>query len=345
MQTKVNMSSVNSQKLILILPTYNAEKTIIRAIDSVLTLLDDPCLNVELYIVDDYSSDGTFKIINEHYSKISNIKILRNEKNEGPGKTRNSALEKITDGYIGFIDSDDELNPVAYKKAFLDGLNKIADLITFDAAFMSTTRSLLRYDYHRLSVSKFERIRNCIRGDLDGSVIFSIYKKSTLDILGVRFSSNYYEDIVFNYSALMSFETIHIAKEICYRKHDTLHSIVNSISEKHIDGMIDASALVRDFAVRNGYSEYNQFKSDFDYGLSGYIASLIAGILMHEKRIDQSMNLLKYLFNKLDHCYNIQNIVVRNETKKDKLSNFFINNFDISSPNTTIDVLNKLIRL
>lgn len=334
---------MDSEKLYLILPAYNAEKTIARAVDSVAPLLNDSFLSVELLIVDDYSNDDTFKIINNYYSKISNIKIFRNGKNEGPGKTRNSALEKITEGYVGFIDSDDQLNPIAYKKAFLNGLNKNASLITFDAAFLSSTQSFLRYDYQRLCTNKFKMVRNCIRGDLDGSVIFSIYKKTMLDNFGIKFSSNYFEDIIFNYSALMSFENLHIAKEICYLKHATPQSIINSISEKHIDGMIDASALVKNFAIRNNYSKYDKFNSDFDYGLSGYISTLITSILIHEKNIDKSIYLLKYLYNKLDSCYKLVNITLRNETKKDKLSNFFINNFDISSPNKTLDTLNKLI--
>lgn len=339
------MRKDNVEKLFLILPAYNAEKTIKRAVESTVALLEDPDINVELLIVDDYSSDDTLKILNQYYSSSRNIRILLNEKNEGPGKARNNALEKISNGYVGFIDSDDEINPVAYKKAFLGGLNKNANLITFDAAFMTTSQSMLRYDYHRLSNSNFKLIRSCIRGDLDGSVIFSIYKKSLLDARGIKFSSNYYEDIVFNYSALMSFDNIYISKEICYKKHNTLHSIVNTVSEKHIDGMIDASVLVRDFAINNGYSDYDQFKSDFEYGLCGYISTLIEGILKHEKNQNRSMALLDYLYNKLDSCYMINKIAIRSETRKDKLATFFVSHFDVSNPNTVINGLKRLSQL
>jgi glycosyltransferase involved in cell wall biosynthesis len=335
----------NIAKLCLILPTYNAEKTIKRAVDSVLPLIDDRDLNVKLFIVDDYSSDSTFKILNQYYSGLKNITIFRNDKNQGPGKSRNSALKIIDDGYVGFIDSDDELNATAYKKAFLDGLNKKANLITFDAAFMSSTQALFRYDYHRLTNSNYQLVRNCIRGDLDGSVIFSIYKKADLDIWEIKFSSNYYEDIVFNYSALMSFGNIHIAKEICYKKYNTQYSIVNTVSEKHIDGMIDASVLVRDFSILHGYSKYKQFKSDFEYGLCGYIAALVEGILRYEKKQDRLIALLRYLYDKLEHCYKIEFMVDRSETQKDRLATFFIRNFNATNTIEFLNGLNKLARL
>lgn len=338
-------SDKDIKKLTIVLPTYNARKSITRAVDSVLNLLNDSELSTELIVIDDYSDDDTFEIINKNYSAFSNIYIYKNAKNEGPGKTRNSALEKISSGYVGFIDSDDQLNPTTYKKAFLDGLIKNADLITFDAATIMPTKSILRYDYDRAGGDKFNLVRNCIKGDLDGSVIFSIYKKSMLDNFRIKFSSNYYEDIVFNYSAIMSSDSIHVAKEICYKKYCTPKSILNSISEKHIDGMIDASILVRDFAIRNGYSTYKEFKSDFDYCLSGYIASLVIDILKHEKSIDRSISLLKYLHQKLERCFRMGNIATRVDTKKDKLSNFFINNFDTSRPNITIGRLKELIEL
>lgn len=69
----------------VILPAYNAEKTIREAVDSVLSQTYD-CF--ELIIIDDASTDGTKAIIEELALKDPRIKILYNEKNRGVLKTR-----------------------------------------------------------------------------------------------------------------------------------------------------------------------------------------------------------------------------------------------------------------
>jgi hypothetical protein len=109
--------------------------------------------------------------------------------------------------------------------------------------------------------------------------------------------------------------------------------------------MIEASILIRDFAIQHGYSEYSEFRSDFEYGLCGYISALIEAILKNGKNKQRSITLLIYLYNKLDQFYIINKIAVRSETQKDKLASFFVRHFDICNPIAAIDSLKRLSRL
>ena len=87
----------------VIIPTYNRADTIERAINSVLAQSYN---NIEIIIVDDASTDSTFRIIQTF--KDSKIKYIRNEKNLGPAISRNRGVFVAKGEIIAFQDSDDE---------------------------------------------------------------------------------------------------------------------------------------------------------------------------------------------------------------------------------------------
>lgn len=89
----------------VIMPTYNRENTIRRAIDSVLC---QTYANLELIIVDDGSTDMTLKIIHSYTDR--RIRFIRQE-HGGANKARNRGIANAKGGYIAFQDSDDEWLP------------------------------------------------------------------------------------------------------------------------------------------------------------------------------------------------------------------------------------------
>tara|TARA_B100001093_G_C26501043_1_gene873328 strand:+ start:41 stop:775 length:735 start_codon:yes stop_codon:yes gene_type:complete len=84
--------------------TYNREKLLPRAIDSI---LNQSYTNFELLLCDDCSSDNSIKIINNYIEKNNNIKLIKNEKNIGLTKSLNKLLKIAMGDYIARCDSDD----------------------------------------------------------------------------------------------------------------------------------------------------------------------------------------------------------------------------------------------
>ncbi len=86
----------------VIMPAYNAEKYIAKAIESVL------CQKVawELFVIDDCSTDHTAEIA-EKYTENGNVILLRNERNLGVAESRNVGIRRATGKYIAFLDADD----------------------------------------------------------------------------------------------------------------------------------------------------------------------------------------------------------------------------------------------
>ena len=91
----------------VIIPVYNSEKTIERA---VLSIVNQTLLPLEVIIVDDCSTSNikiVLKRIKEKYEKYFDIKLIYLEKNKGPATARNKAWDLAKGKYIAFLDSDD----------------------------------------------------------------------------------------------------------------------------------------------------------------------------------------------------------------------------------------------
>ncbi len=88
----------------VIIPTYNREKLVIKAISSVLKQTHK---NIELIIIDDCSGDNTFGIVSEFCKNIPQAVILRNKINLGFVKTLNKAVNIARGKYIARLDDDD----------------------------------------------------------------------------------------------------------------------------------------------------------------------------------------------------------------------------------------------
>lgn len=108
----------------IIMPTYNREKTIKRAINS---LINQTYKNIEIIIVDDGSKDNTVKLIKEYKDK--RIKLFSLKENKGANYARNKGLQEAKGEFITFQDSDDEahLNKIEELHKFL--LNNKCDVV------------------------------------------------------------------------------------------------------------------------------------------------------------------------------------------------------------------------
>jgi len=91
----------------IILPTYNREELLQRAVVSV---INQTYKNWELIIADDGSKDNTFEIIKKYQSQFENIRYLRHSNRKLP-LTLNAAIQASMGEYLTFLGSDDE-----YKK-------------------------------------------------------------------------------------------------------------------------------------------------------------------------------------------------------------------------------------
>ena len=114
----LNVNSIsNNIKFSIVIPCYNSKNTIISCINSI---LKQSYNNIEIIIVDDCSTDGSFEII-ENFLKTNqykNIFLYKNNENLNNFQTRLIGISKTTGDYILTVDADDTLNNNTCKKIY-----------------------------------------------------------------------------------------------------------------------------------------------------------------------------------------------------------------------------------
>jgi len=115
-------------KLSIIIPVYNAAKTITKCIDS---LLNQTFANMEVIIVDDHGADDSIAIIQnriaEHPRK-SMFRFAKTDVNSGPGAARNVGLQMAQGEYVAFVDSDDWVETDMYATLYEMAVQHSADI-------------------------------------------------------------------------------------------------------------------------------------------------------------------------------------------------------------------------
>lgn len=111
----------------VVLPAWNAEATIGRAVTSA---LDQSGIGVEVLLVDDCSDDATVPAARAASGGDPRLRILRQSANAGPGAARNRALSEAVGTWVTPLDADDAMRP--------DRLRRLRDIaVEEDADFVA----------------------------------------------------------------------------------------------------------------------------------------------------------------------------------------------------------------
>lgn len=117
----------------IIMAAYNAEKTIVQAIDSV---LQQTYAKFELLVINDCSKDGTVELINKFVRQDSRVKLINNAQNMGVSYTRKHGLDEARGEWIAILDSDDIWLPDKLEKQIKLQQKTNAKLLYTGSGFM-----------------------------------------------------------------------------------------------------------------------------------------------------------------------------------------------------------------
>ena len=126
------MKKVPQPKVSIIVPVYNAAEYLQRCINS---LRNQSLEDIEIILVDDSSTDSSLEICNMAAKEDSRINVIH-KVNEGAGKARNAALAVATGRYIGFVDSDDFVEPNMFETLFEKAEKYNSDLVMSGVLFV-----------------------------------------------------------------------------------------------------------------------------------------------------------------------------------------------------------------
>ncbi len=103
----------------VIVPVYKVEDYLIKCVDSI---RNQTYQNLEILLVDDGSPDGCGQMCDELALQDNRIKVIH-KANGGLSSARNAGLDAMTGAYVGFVDSDDWIDPQMYE-ALLSQMEK-----------------------------------------------------------------------------------------------------------------------------------------------------------------------------------------------------------------------------
>jgi glycosyltransferase involved in cell wall biosynthesis len=118
----------------VIIPTYNRQKLVFRALESVFKQTYRP---LEIIVADDCSTDCSVEYLSTGAFPIP-VEVLALPSNQGPSAARNAALERATGKYVAFLDSDDYWlsEKVERQVAFLEGHSNPESLLVYSQIYI-----------------------------------------------------------------------------------------------------------------------------------------------------------------------------------------------------------------
>lgn len=88
----------------MVVPVYNNQDTVVAAIQSALDQVPAPA---EVLVVDDGSTDASAAAVRQAYGGDARVRLIQQD-NAGPSQARNRGIDEAAEGYLAFLDADDE---------------------------------------------------------------------------------------------------------------------------------------------------------------------------------------------------------------------------------------------
>ncbi len=273
-------------KISVIVPVYNAENTIINCLGN---LLNQTFSDMEIILVDDASTDGTPKILQDAKNQFPDkVRVFRQEKNHGPGAARNVGLEVATGDYIGFVDADDVVDVTMYEKLYnaaismgatdagaaLDPASASGADIS-DCAFFreSQNQALLHFDKSFCGLLDNEKKSGLIASG--GFTVTKLFRRSMIENIGLRFRPEYgLEDMDFLIRALAEAKTIAATDEVLYIYKDSNASLSKEMDfGKYYQNHI--GALTGIYEHMHGLPDYAALQAACEYAMIALYSNIL----------------------------------------------------------------------
>ncbi|WP_179238215.1 glycosyltransferase [Sedimentibacter hydroxybenzoicus] len=222
-----------SVKFYIIVPVYNSELYLEKCLESILF---QTYTNWEAIIVDDNSKDGSFKVLKDYSKKDQRFKVFANSVNQGPGITRNNAIEHVVNNYdrnrsfnyIVFLDSDDWVD-----KNYLETLAKNIIINKPEVIFIDVIQENDNGNFiknQNMSLYKGKDKDTIIRYQMTGKIPWGGVRK-VVSVDHIESKNIRYTNDSIGEEAIYSFKLLHTAKRISFCKDTNYHYVVHRDSQ------------------------------------------------------------------------------------------------------------------
>ncbi len=265
---------ISNPKISIIIPVYNTPENLLR--DCLESAKNQTLEDIEIICVDDGSTNGSEKILDEYAKNDPRFKVIHQE-NGGLSVARNRGMELAKGEYIKFLDSDDMIYKTAAEKSYDMAKKYDADMVRYscqDVEKGKTEKWLGNYDkfevindpsYDILKIFIYKRVLTAWGG---------LYKNKFLKDNNLKFCESiksWFEDNFFNVlcSVAASKFVFMPDKLYIYRNNDQsiMGEIIQNENMKNVfnkqqDSLIKGIKYLLDYWKKSGYLNEINMKMD-----------------------------------------------------------------------------------
>jgi glycosyltransferase involved in cell wall biosynthesis len=210
----------------IIVPIYNSEKYLGECLESI---LNQEYINLEVILINDGSTDNSIDICN-HYKGVDNRVVVVDVVNSGVSAARNLGIRIATGDYIGFVDSDDYINPNMFSTLMSKIEHDDSDICVMAYYTINQKESEIFSKFINQIDGK-EALRELLLLRFPSSLWAYLYKKEFIKNTNLDESIHFFEDFAFNVNILSSVRNV----SICYDKLYTYRINLESINHQYIN--------------------------------------------------------------------------------------------------------------
>ena len=270
-----NPNNNNIPKITIFVPIYNKAKYLKRSIGSIqIQTLKD----IEIILVNDCSTDDSFKIIKEFAQKDKRIKIINNTKNSGLLYSRAMGIINSKGEYLMDLDPDDQLIGKNNLKLLYNTAKRLnVDFITFFIFFLPNRIESGQYFEFNKIMKQPELFRSAFRNDsindfyitnkiIKREILIKAFNEFKNKIYGEKW--NYHEDniwsiLIYKYSN----SSVFLNKKVyCYYSKNTDSEMYNRGNILEIKNLIYKNEMIKKILNNKDEEKYviNEYLAHFD---------------------------------------------------------------------------------
>lgn len=244
----------------VIVPVYNGEQYLANNLGN---LLNQTKKSLEIIFVNDASTDNSLNILQDAKAAFPNVTIIDMQKNGGPGVARNAGLDVARGRYIGFMDSDDLIDPTMYEKLWQTAQTVEGGADIADCAFLKDSTGTASIHFSEGLTGTLDSKKRSDLLSCGGYIFTKIYKEELLR--DIRFRPVYIlEDMDFVARTIVKARTAASIGEILYRYRDTDASLSKEERFSEYTG-VQLLAMESVYEAASGYQDYEGIQDAVEY--------------------------------------------------------------------------------
>ncbi|NAW51339.1 glycosyltransferase [Elizabethkingia argentiflava] len=266
----------------IIVPIYNAEKTLHTTLDSI---VGQTYPFIELLLINDCSQDNTLSICHQYARVLEQqerrVEIVSHPQNRGVAAARNTGLEHATGVYVYYVDADDWVEENTIEILVNEMLRTGADLVGCNW-FLS-----LQQNERKMHQPSFGEPSDAIKKMLNGSMRWNLWLFMVRRALYQQYNIRFEPGLNMGEDMMVMFKLLANAKRVSYIDYALYHySRSNTSSMTQVYSTTHIQQVTENLKIVEKYLENSNFSNEIKEGINFLKLNIKLPLLISDRESD-----------------------------------------------------------